>query len=70
MYADDNDGLLMSNGACYETAKDKSTSVHRQKDLAANNLPQPAPETITDTDRFRTIQLVTMWPYVRDVDVL
>jgi len=40
MYADDNDGLLMSNGACYETATDKSPWVHRPKDIAGNNLPQ------------------------------
>ena len=69
MYTDDNDGLLMSNGACYETGTDKSPWVHRPKDFAGNNLPQPAPETITNEDRYRGIQLGTMWPYVKDVDV-
>jgi len=69
MYADDNDDFLMSNGACYETTTDKSPWVHRPKDFAGNNLPQPAPETITDQDRYRGIQLGTMWPYVKDVDV-
>lgn len=77
MYADDNDGLLMCNGACYETPGssiyeqpvDKTPWVHRPKDSFGNDLPRPAPETITDADRFRGIQLGTMWPYVKDVDV-
>jgi len=69
MYADDNDGLLISNGACYETPTDKSPWVHRPKDFAGNNLSQPAPETITDEDRYRGIRLGTMWPYVKEVDV-
>jgi len=77
MYADDNDGLLMCNGACYETPgssiyeqpDDKTPWVHRPKDSFGNDLPRPAPETITDADRFRGIQLGTMWPYVKDVDV-
>jgi len=69
MYADENDGLLMCNGACYETPDDKTPWVHRPKDFARNDLPMPAPETITDADRFRGIQLGTMWPYVKDVDV-
>jgi len=69
MYADENDGLLMCNGACYDEPDDKTPWVHRPKDFAGNNLPQPAPETITDEDRYRGIQLGTMWPYVKDVDV-
>jgi prepilin-type N-terminal cleavage/methylation domain-containing protein/prepilin-type processing-associated H-X9-DG protein len=69
MYADENDGFLMSNGACYDTANDKSPWVHRPKDAAGNNLPSPAPETITDEDRFRGIRRGTMWPYLKDVDV-
>jgi prepilin-type processing-associated H-X9-DG protein len=69
MYSDDNDGFLMSNGACYDDASDDSPWVHRPKDIAGNSLPQPAPETITDQDRYRGIQLGTMWPYVKDVDV-
>ncbi|HUV63427.1 MAG TPA: type II secretion system protein, partial [Sedimentisphaerales bacterium] len=36
MYADENDGLLMCNGACYETATDKTPWVHRPKDVAGN----------------------------------
>jgi len=69
MYADENDGLLMCNGALYETASDRTPWVHRPKDIAGNNLASPAPETITDEDRFRGIQLGTMWPYLKDVDV-
>ena len=69
MYTDDNDGFLMSNGACYDTASDKSPWVHRPKDITGSSLSSPAPETITDQDRFRGIQLGTMWPYVKDVDV-
>jgi prepilin-type N-terminal cleavage/methylation domain-containing protein len=33
MYSDDNDGLLMCNGACYDTLTDKSPWVHRPKDI-------------------------------------
>lgn len=69
MYTDDNDGFLMSNGACYDEASDKSPWVHRPKDITGSSLSSPAPETITDQDRFRGIQLGTMWPYVKDVDV-
>lgn len=69
MYADDNDGLVMCNGACYDTATDKSPWVLRPKDLNGNNLPNPAPATITNEDRFRGIMGGTMWPYVKDVDV-
>ncbi len=29
MYADDNDGVLMCNGACYDQADDNSPWVHR-----------------------------------------
>ena len=69
VYADDNDGLLMCNGACYDTATDKSPWVHRPKDLSGNNLASPAPPGITKEDRYRGIQAGTMWPYVKDVDV-
>jgi len=68
MYADDNDGTLISNGACYDTPADNSPWVHRPKDFAGNNLGSPAPATITDTDRFRGIQLGTLWKYIKDVD--
>lgn len=69
MYADENDGLLMCNGALYETAADRTPWVHRPKDIGGNNLASPAPETITDEDRFRGIKSGTMWPYLKDVDV-
>jgi len=69
MYADDNDGLVMCNGACYDTATDKSPWVHRPKDIAGNNLSRPAPASITKEDRYRGLQAGTMWPYVKDVDV-
>lgn len=69
VYADDNDGLLMCNGACYDTATDKSPWVHRPKDLDGNNLASPPPPSITKEDRYRGIQAGTMWPYVKDVDV-
>jgi prepilin-type N-terminal cleavage/methylation domain-containing protein len=66
MYADDNDGLLMCNGACYDQPNDRSPWVHRPKDPAGNNAPVSA---VTDADRFRGIQAGPMWPYVKDVDV-
>jgi prepilin-type N-terminal cleavage/methylation domain-containing protein len=69
MYADENDGLLMCNGACYEEQNDKTPWVHRPKDSSGSDLPSPAPVTITNEDRYRGIQLGTMWPYVKDVDV-
>ena len=71
MYADDNDGLLIDNRACYDDwANDYRTPwVHRPKDAAGNNLlDNPAPTTITDHDRFRGIQAGTLWKYVKDVD--
>jgi prepilin-type N-terminal cleavage/methylation domain-containing protein/prepilin-type processing-associated H-X9-DG protein len=69
IYADDNDGVLMCNGACYDTATDKSPWVHRPKDLDGDNLASPAPPNITKEDRYRGIQAGTMWPYLKDVDV-
>jgi hypothetical protein len=70
MYADDNDGKLICNGACYQTATDDSAWVHSPMDIAGNTLPiKPAPETITMQDRYRGIMAGTMWPYVKDVDV-
>ncbi len=69
MYADDNDGLLVSNRACYDSATDKVPWVHRPKDINGNDLANnPAPETITKEDRFRGIQAGTLWEYVKDVD--
>jgi prepilin-type N-terminal cleavage/methylation domain-containing protein len=70
-YADDNDGLLMCNGACYDNwqgSYDPTPWVHSPKDFAGNDLGNPAPPTITDADRFRGIQLGTMWQYIKDVD--
>ena len=70
MYADDNDGVLMCNGACYDQADDNSPWVHRPKDISGGNLSyNPAPESITNEDRYRGIQRGTMWPYVKDVGV-
>ncbi|MBN2314043.1 MAG: type II secretion system protein [Sedimentisphaerales bacterium] len=69
MYADDNDGLLICNGACYDTATDDSAWVHRPKDVTGSNLAyNPAPSTITDADRFRGIQRGTLYQYIKDVD--
>lgn len=68
MYADDSDGWLASNRACYDTATDKAPWVHRPKDIAGNNLGNnPAPPTITDEDRFRGIQAGSLWEYIKDV---
>ena len=70
IYADDNDGVLMCNGACYDEADDDSPWVHRPKNPAGSNLSyNPAPENITNEDRYRGIQQGTMWQYVKDVDV-
>ena len=70
LYADDNDGFLINNRACYDAPGDTTMWVHRPKDAAGNNLAyNPAPATITDHDRFRGIQAGTLWKYVKDVDV-
>ena len=70
VYADDNDGVLMCNGACYDQADDNSPWVHRPKDFNGNNLPyNPAPETITNEDRFRGIRQGTLWGYIKDTGV-
>jgi prepilin-type N-terminal cleavage/methylation domain-containing protein/prepilin-type processing-associated H-X9-DG protein len=66
MYADDNDGVLMCNGACYETDTDKSAWVHRPKTAAGADAPVAA---VLDEDRFRGIRAGTMWKYVKDVGV-
>ncbi|MHC4205670.1 MAG: type II secretion system protein [Planctomycetota bacterium] len=71
-YADDNDGLLMCNGACYDNwqgSYDPTPWVHSPKDFAGNDLGSPAPPTITDADRYRGIQQGTMWKYLKDVNV-
>jgi prepilin-type N-terminal cleavage/methylation domain-containing protein len=72
MYADDNDGQLMCNGACYEFwqgSYDPTPWVHSPMDPAGNRLGSPPPATITKEDRYRGIQAGTMWKYVKDVDV-
>jgi prepilin-type N-terminal cleavage/methylation domain-containing protein/prepilin-type processing-associated H-X9-DG protein len=69
MYADDNDGLLMCNGALYETADDQTPWVHSPRDPTGNPLGRPPSASITKEDRWRGIQLGTMWKYVKDVDV-
>jgi prepilin-type N-terminal cleavage/methylation domain-containing protein len=72
MYADDNDGLLVSNLASYDNdagnGNDKTAWVFSPKDVAGNNLAvRPAPPTITEEDRFRGIQAGTLWEYIKDV---
>lgn len=69
MYSNDNDGLLMCNGACYDTATDKSPWVHSPKDSAGNNLASSALPRITSEDRYRGIRAGTMWPYLENVDL-
>ena len=70
MYADDSDGLLVNNRACYDTPQDRTPWVHRPKDAAGNDLGyNPAPAHITDYDRHRGIQAGTLWPYIKDVGV-
>ncbi len=70
MYADDNDGSLVSNLACYDDDKDmdKTAWVHSPKNIHGNSFAHhPAPPTITDEDRFRGIQAGALWEYVKDV---
>ncbi len=67
LYADDYDGLLVNNRACYDTPDDRTPWVLRPKDAAGNDLIKPAPITITDQDRFRGIQAGSLWKYVQDV---
>ncbi|UCD48530.1 MAG: type II secretion system protein [Phycisphaerales bacterium] len=70
LYADDYDGWLINNRACYDSPDERSAWVHRPKHADGSNLADnPAPATITDQDRFRGIQAGTLWPYVNDVDV-
>lgn len=70
LYADDYDGWLINNRACYDEPTDKTPWVHRPKDIDGGNLASnPAPSTITDHDRFRGIQAGTLYPYVNEVDV-
>lgn len=70
MYADDNDGWLISNLACYDadSSTDKTAWVFSPKDIHGNSPGRrPAPPTIMDEDRFRGIQAGTLWKYVKDV---
>jgi prepilin-type N-terminal cleavage/methylation domain-containing protein len=70
MYADDNDGWLVSNLACYDDDKDrdKTAWVFSPKDINGNSLPHhPAPPTVTDADRFRGIQAGALWQYIKDL---
>jgi len=70
MYADDNDGWLVSNLACYDDDKDrdKTAWVFSPKDINGNSLPHhPAPLTITDADRFRGIRAGALWQYIKDL---
>ena len=71
MYADDNDGVLMCNGACYDYwqgSYDPTPWVHSPADPAGNRIGSPPPASIRDEDRYRGIQLGTMWNYIKDVD--
>ena len=70
MYADEFDGSLVSNLACYDSdsSTDKTAWVHAPKNQNGNPLPvRPAPPSITDEDRFRGIRAGTLWPFVSDV---
>ncbi|MBL7189016.1 MAG: type II secretion system protein [Phycisphaerae bacterium] len=72
MYADENDGSLVSNLASYDNdsgnGNDKTAWVHSPKNKNGQNLAvRPAPPTITDEDRFRGIRVGTLWPYIKDV---
>ncbi|MCP4609353.1 MAG: type II secretion system protein [Planctomycetes bacterium] len=70
IYADDNDGSLVSNMACYDDDKDrdKTAWVFSPKDIAGNSFAHhPAPPTITEEDRFRGIRAGALWKYVKDV---
>jgi prepilin-type N-terminal cleavage/methylation domain-containing protein/prepilin-type processing-associated H-X9-DG protein len=72
MYADDNDGQLMCNGACYEYRQggyDPTPWIHSPTDIAGNALGPPVPTSVTDEDRYRGIQRGTIWKYIEDVDV-
>jgi len=70
MYADDCDGWLINNQACYDTPEYRTPWVHRPKQADGGDLPDsPAPAIITDQDRFRGIQAGALWPYIKDVDV-
>ena len=70
MYADDHDGLLVSNMACYDedSGVDKTAWIFSPKNALGVSIGRrPAPPTITDADRFRGIQAGTLWPYIKDV---
>ena len=70
MYADDNDGRLVSNLACYDDdgSLDKTAWVFSPKNMQGTSPGRrPAPPTITDEDRFRGIQAGTLWQYIKDV---
>ena len=70
MYADENDGSLVSSNACYDDDKgyDKTAWVYSPKNRHGHSLAHhPAPPIITDEDRFRGIQAGTLWPYIKDV---
>ena len=70
MYADDYDGLLINNRACYDLPDDKTPWVHRPKQADGGDLPDnPAPSILNDQDRFRGIRQGTLWPYVKDEGV-
>ena len=70
LYANENDGRLISPLACYDHSGQTGPWVYRPKYASGANLTDnPAPATITDEDRYRGIQQGTMWPYVESLEV-
>lgn len=69
LYAEDFDGSLISNHACYDvsTYTDPTAWVYQPRSEAGPLPSNPAPETITDEDRFRGIRAGTLYPYVGDI---
>lgn len=70
MYADEFNGSLVSNLACYDdsSSMDKTAWVYSPKNIHGHSFSDhPAPATITEEDRFRGIRAGTLWPYVTDV---
>jgi len=67
MYADDNDGSLVSNAACYDDRGEKTAWVYSPKNAHGHSFSSPAPSIITDEDRFRGIRAGTLFSYIMDV---
>jgi prepilin-type N-terminal cleavage/methylation domain-containing protein len=70
LYADDFDGWLVSNNACYDVSNytDSTAWVYQPRNEMGQPLPSnPAPDTVTDEDRFRGIRAGSLYKYVADV---